>query len=146
MSQDKVDKSSRGNVELVEAVINAANREDWDAAFRDMAPGFELDMSRAVGPGHGIYGLDQARRTWGEFAASWESFRIEPHEFIEAGDLVIVPWTVHVRGRDGIEVVSRPTFVWTIRDGAIERISLYQERQDALEAAGLSDQDPQAHS
>jgi ketosteroid isomerase-like protein len=128
---------SQENVEIVEAAINAANREDWDAMFQDMTPGFELDMSRAVGPGRGIHGLDQARRNLTEFAASWESVRVEPHEFIEAGDLVVVPWTVHVRGRDGIEVVSRPTFVWTIRDGAIERISLYQERRDALEAVGL---------
>ena len=50
-----------------------------------------------------------------------------------------MPHTVHVRGRDGIEVVSRPTFVWTIRDGAIERVTLYQERQDALEDLGLSE-------
>ena len=107
--------------------------------FQDVAPGFELDMSRAVGPGHGIYGRDEARRFWGEFAASWESIRVEPHQFIEAGDLLVVPWTVHVRGRDGIEVVSRPTFVWTIRDGAIERISMYQERQDrALDARARS--------
>ena len=36
---------------------------------------------------------------------------------------------------------SRPTFVWTIRDGAIERVSLYQEKEDALEDLGLSEQD-----
>jgi hypothetical protein len=41
-------------------------------------------------------------------------------------------------------MVSRPTFVWTIHDGAIERISLYQERQDALDAVGLSEQDAHA--
>jgi hypothetical protein len=35
--------------------------------------------------------------------------------------------------------VSRPTLVWTIREGAIERISMYQEREDALEAVGLSE-------
>ena len=109
--------------------------------FQHVAPGFVLDMSRAVGPGGGIHGLDQARRNFAEFAESWESIRVEPREFIEAGDLVVVPWTVHVRGRDGIEVVSRPTFVWTIRDGAIERVSMYQERRDALEAVGLTEQD-----
>ena len=49
-------------------------------------------------------------------------------------------------GRDGIEVGSRPTLVWTIRDGAIERVSMYQERQDALEAVGLSEQDAHAES
>jgi ketosteroid isomerase-like protein len=129
---------SQENVETVKAAIDAYNREDWDAVFQDMAPGFEFDMSRAIGTNRGIYGLDQARRYLVDFAASWESVRIEPHEFIEAGDLVVVPQTSHARGRDGIEVVSRPTYVWTIRDGAIERISLYQERQDALEAVGLA--------
>ena len=53
---------SQENVEIVKAAIAAYNREDWDAMFKDAAPGFELDMSRAVGPWRGIYGLDQARR------------------------------------------------------------------------------------
>ena len=74
-----------------------------------------------------------------EFAGNWDSVRVEAREFIEAGDVVVVPWTVHARGRDGIEVVARPDLLWTIRAGAIERVSMYQERQDALEAAGLSE-------
>jgi ketosteroid isomerase-like protein len=81
-----------------------------------------------------------------EFAGNWESVRVEPHEFIEAGDLVVVPWTMHVKGRDGIEAASRVALVWTIRDGAIERMTLYQGRQDALEAVGLSEQDAHADS
>ena len=93
---------SQENVEIVEAAIDAANRQDWDAMFQDMAPGFELDMSRAVGPVGGIHGLDQARRILVEFAGYWESLRIEPHEFIEAGDLVVVPVTQHLKGRGGI--------------------------------------------
>ena len=137
---------SQENVKIVRAAIDAANRDDWDAFYKDMAPGVELDMSRAVGPVSGVLSLDQLRRAQEDLAGYWESLRIEPNEFIEAGDLVVVPHTVHVRGRDGIEVVSRPTFVWTIRDGAIERISLYQERQDALEDLGLSEQDAHADS
>ena len=135
---------SQENVEIVKAAIDAVNREDWDAAFQDAAPGFELDMSRAVGLDRGIYGLDQARRNWEEFAASWESFWVEPHEFIEVGDHVVVPGTGHMVGRDGIEVESRVTLVWTIRNGAIERSTMYQERQDALEDLGLSEQDAHA--
>jgi ketosteroid isomerase-like protein len=98
-------------------------------------------MSRAVGPLSGVLSLDQLRRAQEDFAGYWESLRIEPHEFIEAGDLVVVPWTMRGRGRDGIEVVTRVTFVWTILDGAVQRGSMYQERQDALEAVGLSEQD-----
>ena len=133
---------SQENVEIVKAAYDASNREDWDAFFKDMAPGFEVDLSRAVGPWRGVFGLDQVRRLWEEFAASWESFRAEPHEFIEVGDHVVVPGTGHMVGRDGIEVVVRVTFVWTIRNGAIERVTMYQERQDALEALGLSEQSP----
>jgi ketosteroid isomerase-like protein len=137
---------SQENVEIVEAAIDAANRQDWDAMFQDMAPGFELDMSRAVGPVSGVLSLDQLRRALEDFAGYWESLRIEPHEFIEAGDLVVVPNTGHLRGRDGIEVSVTVAWVWTIRDGAIERMVMYQSRQDALEALGLSEQDAHADS
>ena len=71
---------------------------------------------------------------------------MEPHEFIEAGDLVVVPGTQHLKGRDGIEVAVRGAFVWTIRNGAIERMVMYQSRQDALEDLGLSEQDAHADS
>jgi ketosteroid isomerase-like protein len=133
-------------VEIVKAAYDAFNREDWDAFFKDPAPGFELDLSRAVGPWRGVFGLDQARRVAGEFRETWESARWEPHEFIEAGDLVVVPSTQHLKGRGGIEVVASATFVWTMRNGAIERITMYQEQQDALEAVGLSEHDARADS
>jgi ketosteroid isomerase-like protein len=131
---------SQDNVVIVEAAIDAANRGEWDAFFGGMAAGFEFDMSRANGPGRGVYGADRARSQLEEFAEYWESVRIEPDEFIAAGDLVVVPLSVHVRGREGIDVASRPTFVWTIRDGLVERVSMYQERQDALEAFGISEE------
>jgi ketosteroid isomerase-like protein len=137
---------SQENVEIVKPCYDAFNREDWDAMLKDAAPGFEVDLSRALGPWRGVFGLDQIRRVLGEFREPWESARLEPHEFIEAGDLVVVPWAMHGRGRDGIESVARATLVWTIRDGAIERISLYQEREEALEAVGLSEQDAHADS
>ena len=135
---------SQENVEIVEANIDAYNREDWDAFLKDAAPGFEMDFSRAIGPWRGVFGLDQIRRVVAEFRETWESTRMEPHEFIEAGDLVVMHSTMHVKGRGGIEVVSRAAFVLTIRNGAIERVTLYQERQDALEDLGLSEQDSHA--
>jgi ketosteroid isomerase-like protein len=129
-------------VEIVKAAYDAINREDWDALSKDAAPGFEVDLSRALGPWRGVFGLDQILRVLGEYLETWESARLEPHEFIEAGDLVVVPGTQHLKGRGGIEVSASATVVWTIRNGAIERVSMYQERQDALEALGLSEQSP----
>jgi ketosteroid isomerase-like protein len=131
---------SQENVEIVRAAIEAFNRGDWDATFKDTAPGFEHDNSRALAPDlRGVYGLDQMLGFIDQVTDPWASARIEPHEFIDAGEHVVVPWTFQVMGRDGIEAQARVTWTFTIRDGAIERTCMYQERQDALEAAGLSD-------
>ena len=133
---------SQENVEIVKAAFDAVNRGDWDAVFQDAAPGFEVDFSRSVGPWRGVFGPDQIRRVVVEYRETWESAWLEPHEFIEAGDLVVVPGTQHLKGRGGIEVVASATLVWTIRNGAIERVTMYQERRDALEELGLSEQSP----
>jgi ketosteroid isomerase-like protein len=132
---------SRKNVEIVRAAINALNNQDWDALFRDVASGAEVDMSRAVGPISGVFRIHKFRQTLEQFAENWEFLRGEPHEFIEAGDLVVVPWTLRGVGREGIEVTASPTWVWTVRDGSIHGLVMYQEREDALEAVGLPAQD-----
>ena len=137
---------SQENVEIVKAAIDALNRGDWDAVYQDAAAGFEFDNTRAVGPAVGLYGLDQMRRRLKDFGEDWESVRFEPDEFIEAGENVVVPWTQHYVGRDGIEVRARTTHVFTISHGAIVRQCMYQERQEALEAVGLSGQDAHAGS
>jgi ketosteroid isomerase-like protein len=128
---------SQENVEIVRAAIDAYNRGDWDAVVKDAASDFEFDLSRAVGPNHGVYGRDQTQSFSSQFAEDWESVWIEPHEFVEADEHVVVPWTMHAVGRDGIEVQTRVTFTWTIRNGAIERVCMYQGLPEALEAAGL---------
>jgi ketosteroid isomerase-like protein len=72
-------------------------------------------------------------------SAAFESIRTEPEEFIDAGERVVVPHTHYFQGRDGIEVHARNTWLVTLRDGAIVLIRLYREREQALEAAGLSE-------
>jgi hypothetical protein len=128
---------SQENVEIVRAVVDAVNRADWDAGFRPAAPGFEMDFSRALGPYRGVYRLDQARGFVADFTATFESFQVEVDELIDAGEHVIFLGTLYFRGRDGIEATVSAKQVWTIRDGAGERLVMYQERQEALEAVGL---------
>ena len=130
---------SQENVEIARAAINALNRGDISTALNDMAPDFEWDFSRSRGTSPRVYGLDQMQGFWGDFAEAWESLRFEAGEFIEAGDHVVTPITTHARGREGVEIRARGAWVWTFRDGSVARITFYQERQEALEAAGLSE-------
>jgi ketosteroid isomerase-like protein len=128
---------SQENVEIARANYDAFNRGDVDAAFEDFAPDFELDLSRAIGLDRGVYSLAQFRRLAESGIELWESVQFIADEFIDAGEHVVMPFTNRLRGRDGIEVQARGTWLCTIRDGLIVRICLYQELQDALEAAGL---------
>src|SRR5215213_5222426 len=98
---------SQQNVEIVRAALDAYNRGDLESSLKDISPGFELDLSRAAGPSIAFTARDQILSFRAEFSEAWESVRIEPHEFIEAGEDVVVPWTMHLTGRDGIEVQAR---------------------------------------
>ena len=129
---------SHENVEIVRAAIDSGNRGDWDGALKDVAPSFEWDNSRAIGADNrGVFTAGDAQRFLEDNV--WESAWIEIDELIPVGDHVVVPHTLHVRGRDGIEVQARTTWVFTIRDGKIERNCLYQDKHEALEAVGLSE-------
>ena len=64
---------------------------------------------------------------------------MEAMEHLVAGEHVVVPLTIHFEGRDGIETTAGGAQVWTIRDGLVVRLCLYQEREEALQAAGLSE-------
>jgi ketosteroid isomerase-like protein len=129
---------SQENVELVRRRIASANAGDWESFFRDLAPNSEYDLSRGRA-GEGVYRGEEAKRRLIDFVESWQSFRTEPHEFIEVGEHVIVPTTEHYVGRDGIEVQARNTWTFTIRDGMIVRTCLYQDKQEALKAVGLEE-------
>lgn len=128
---------SHANVEIIRAGLEAYNRQDWDALLEYLAPDFVLDMSRSIGPQQGVYDLAQIRPYLEDFAATFQSHRLEADEFIEADDLVVVPNTAHITGRGGIVASARTAFVFTLRNGVTTRMVMYQGRREALEAVGL---------
>jgi ketosteroid isomerase-like protein len=131
---------SQGNVEIMRGVWEASERGDWESAFRDVAPNHELDWSRERGPLlPEVHRGEETQQLLIDFAESWQSVRIEPHEFIEEGEHVVVRLTMHLVGRDGIGVQARNTWAFTIRDGMLVRTCLYQDKQEALKAAGLEE-------
>ena len=131
---------SQENVEIVRRSLEAWNRRDlkaWLALFRSDA---EIDWSRARGPFKGVYrGHDEFEAFWDVFWSTFDDVQVETHGFTEAGSEVVYSNTAHMRGRDGIEVVARSTFVNTVENGQITRFRMFQERAEALEAVGLSE-------
>lgn len=120
------------------SAIDALNRRDWDAVLGYVAPEFQYDLTRTDSPLRGVYGRDELRGVIEDFLGSWESARYEPHELIGAGEHVVVPFASHFRGRQGIEMTMEAVWVFTFRDGALVRLMLFQDRAEALEAAGVA--------
>jgi ketosteroid isomerase-like protein len=126
---------SRENVATARSFVAAYNREDFEAALRLGTADLVLDFSRALGPYRGVYPRDRILGFLEELNSTFESVRFEPRDFIDAGDRVVMPMTIRFRGRDGIEVKAETTNLWVFRDGALARIVLYQETEEALRAA-----------
>jgi ketosteroid isomerase-like protein len=128
------------NVEIVRRSIEAWNERDLTAWTASLHPDAEIDWSRSRAPFKDVYrGRDGAKIFWDVFWSTFEDVQVETHGFTEVGSEVLVPNTVHMRGREGIEVIARTALVFWIENGHIIRLRLFQEQADALEAAELSE-------
>jgi ketosteroid isomerase-like protein len=137
---------SQENVELVRQANEAFNRGDIegvlayyaeDAEFADLmnAP----DLPQVV---HGLQGVRQVIMAW---VQAFDEFRAEIAEYIDAEDHVVCVTDWYGKSRDGLTIQLRTADVVEIRDGKFVQVTIgYQSRQDALEAAGLSEQDAHA--
>ena len=68
----------------------------------------------------------------------FDDVRTESVEFIDGGDVVVVPSRFSGRGkRSGAPVDLGITFVYTVEDGQIVRVRNFQDKADALRATGL---------
>jgi ketosteroid isomerase-like protein len=88
------------------------------------------------------FGHDGVRSYWATLFEAIEDYRMEPEEFIDAGDDRVLVFSREAgRGRgSGAEVITHPTaHLWTLRDGKAIRLESYWERSDALAAAGLDE-------
>ena len=116
-------------------------RGDLHGAQECVHPDFEFDWSNSIGPFAGIYkGHDGLARFWDELLETWDNFAPTAEEFISCGpDQLITVDVVRGRGRgSGIEMQARGVMLWTLRDGKILRTKMFQNKDDALEAVGLT--------
>ena len=124
--------------ELVRTAFEHWNRGDFEAVLEYIDPDVEwrtatplLDLPQ-VSRGH-----DGVRAFWETWTSSWNNIRIEPEEFIQAGDelLVLVRW--RASSQAGIDLDQPVAFRFLIRDQRVTRFISYWERAGAFEALGL---------
>jgi ketosteroid isomerase-like protein len=136
---------SRENVEIVRTYIDAWNKRDLDAVLALLDPDFEIDLSSSRAPYQGVYrGHAEAKTRWDDMWDVWEEIHADLNsgEFIDAGEQIVAIVPTRLRAREtGIELTGTAAVVCTIRERRIVRHQVCQSRTEALEAAGLSEQD-----
>jgi ketosteroid isomerase-like protein len=129
---------SAENVQIIRRLAEAFNDRDLDAMDRDIDPGAEIYPMRAQLEGKAYRGPDGVREMLADFDQDWELVRMDPDEFRDAGDQVVVLGRLRARGRaSGVDLDVPMGFVWRLRDGKVVYARSFSEQADALRAAGL---------
>jgi|SRR5829696_1388507 len=130
---------SQENIEVVRRGYEAFMRGDVDGVLSSADPEIEIHPD-PVGPlggkiWRGRGGILVFLQDWLE---PWEEFRLEPSEFIDVGDQVVLLADQFGRRKDSaFEVKMAVAHVYTLRGGSIVRMATYIDQTSALEAAGL---------
>jgi ketosteroid isomerase-like protein len=131
---------SEENVETVRRSAAAFNRGDLDAWIECWADDIDYRAVEGAPDDHGpIEGKDALRAYVEDWRETFDDFRTEPTELIDAGeDRAIAVMRISGRARlSGVEVDLTFAVVYTLRDGKVARGREYWTRDQALEAAGL---------
>ena len=133
---------SQENVEIVRRGYEAFNEGDLEGMVASCAPDFVYVPTGAIPGVEGTYrGPEEYKQQIVElFGDEFDDYGAEIHELMDAGDQVLVSLTFRGRGkRSGAESRWSVWQVWTVRDGSVVHGQGYTSRDEAVEAAGLSE-------
>jgi uncharacterized protein len=140
---------SRENVELIrDTFLSAGGGRRMDVldpnvvarVYETFDPAIEVREDPRF-PEAGTYrGIDAVRAYFRQFTEPFDSFVFELDDVLDAGgDQVVLLFHIEGRGKDSGAVFEEdPAWIYTIRDGKVTRIEAYLDREEALEATGLS--------
>jgi ketosteroid isomerase-like protein len=133
---------SEENIKAVRDAAEAFNRGDLDTWFGDVAEDIDYRAVEGAPDDHGpINSKDALRAYVQDWQDTFDDFTSEPVELIDAGEENVIAVT-RISGHaklSGIETDLTYAALYTFRDGKIVRGREYWTRDEALDAAGLSE-------
>ena len=127
MSQDYVDR--------LKSAYEAFDTGGVEAILDRIAPDLQVrgrasspDRETLVG-GEGIVELVKLNME------AFDSLELEPVEFVDRGDVIVVVLIQRVRGRgSGVPLECETAHVWDFQDGQAAQMRIFADRERALEA------------
>jgi ketosteroid isomerase-like protein len=135
---------SQENVELLRRCFAIANERGVDAAadaFGHLLDDeFGLEEATDMPDRDSYQGKDAFIANMKKLEQDFDQLRIEPLEFVDLGEKLVVVVSMAGRGRaSGAPVELTFAQLWTLREGKAMSLRDYATKAEALEAAGLQE-------
>jgi ketosteroid isomerase-like protein len=130
------------NIELVRGILEGVSRWDSDAMIDCIGVDYQFEPIMAALEGRVYMGADGVRQWIADMQDHWEYFECYPQEFYDLGDRVVAFGHWRARGRvSGVEMDGQEaTWVAWVRDGLLCRWRTFTDREEALLAANVTEQ------
>src|SRR5947209_15573604 len=118
------------------------NAGDWDAMFAWFAPHVEIrDLAHAPDVPEVLLGIEAVRRVVGGWIETYDDFRTEVYEYVDADPWVICDTRWYGKGKgSGMSIDQRVADAYEVKDGKIVRAIMGNpDVAKALEAVGRAD-------
>jgi ketosteroid isomerase-like protein len=134
---------SQENERLAQEGMRAFNERDIEGMVATMHPKAEIELVGGFADlmGQNVFvGTEGVRRFFTEWFSIFKTMHVEAERFVEKGEQLVAftKLDATVEGSD-VPVETLGAVVWSFRDGMTRRMSLYYDRQEALEAVGLEE-------
>src|SRR6266702_4722953 len=133
---------SQENVEIVRALYEAWNRDDFEAWLSLIDPDVEWlqGIERPFGS-NVLHGHEGACELWNLWRTEFDGLRIEVDEIRDlGGERVLLLGRGRAHGRaSGLMIESELAQLMTLRDGNLVRSEDYLSHDEALKAVGLEE-------
>lgn len=128
---------SKENLTIVAECFRAWDRGDPDGVVTNYASDVEIDASRIM---EGIFcGRDAALSYYRSIFEALD-FANDDLRLLATKDMVVA--ITRLRGTGAVsraEVETPFAYIFTLRDGCVQRVGFYPDPEEALETAGLSE-------
>jgi ketosteroid isomerase-like protein len=141
---------SQRNVEAFKRGLEAGNRGDIETLLEELDPEVEWHsaLHALLGGEQTVFrGHDGVRDMIGDLNEAFDEIQIEISEIRDLGDRLVAIGRTRTRGKaSGVETDTPLAFVTEVKNGKTLLLRAYLDPKQALEAAGLAEQDAHADS
>ena len=112
---------SQGNIDVIRRAIEHLS-ETGELALECYDPGVEYTTQPDAPLQTTYQGLSGLQQSLESLSEVWESMKIEPREFIQTDDAIVVVTNFQLRGHSGVELDVEQAWAYWMRNSKIRRM------------------------